>query len=43
VRIKNVGSGRYLTVGTSTGDQYFVPILSQTLNSTWASQRWIVK
>jgi hypothetical protein len=43
VRIKNVGSGRYLTVGTTTGDQYFVPILSQTLNSTWASQRWLVQ
>jgi hypothetical protein len=43
VRFKNVGSGRYLTVGTTTGDQYFVPILSQTLNSGWASQRWIVQ
>jgi hypothetical protein len=43
VRLKNVGSGRYLTVGTTTGDPYFAPILSQTLNSTWASQRWIVQ
>ena len=45
VRFRNVGTGRYLTVGNYTGsDPYFAPILSQSLsNQNWASQRWIVQ
>jgi len=43
VRFKNVGSYRYLTVGNYNGDPYYAPILSQTLNQGWASQRWLVQ
>jgi hypothetical protein len=44
VRFRNVGTGRYLTVGNYTGsDPYFAPIYSQTLNTTWASQRWFIQ
>jgi hypothetical protein len=44
VRFRNVGTGRYLTVGNYSGDPYFAPILSQSLsNQNWASQRWVVE
>jgi hypothetical protein len=44
VRFRNVGSGRYLTVGNYTGtDPYYAPIYSQSLNTSWASQRWFVQ
>ena len=45
VRFRNVGTGRYLTVGNYTGsDPYFAPIVSQSLsNQNWASQRWVVQ
>jgi hypothetical protein len=44
VRIRNVGSSRYLTVGNYNGDPYYAPILSQSLsNQNWASQRWVVQ
>jgi hypothetical protein len=43
-RFRNLGSGRYLTVGNYTSDPYFAPIVAQSLsNQNWASQRWIVK
>jgi len=44
-RFRNVGTGRYLTVGNYTGsDPYYAPIISQTLsNQNWASQRWVVQ
>lgn len=43
VRLKNLWSGRYLTIGdvTSTDpDRNYAPIFSQALNTTWSSQRW---
>jgi hypothetical protein len=44
VRFRNVGSGKYLTVGNYTSDPYFAPIVSQTLSAqNWASQRWLVQ
>lgn len=44
VRFRNLGtSNRYLTVGTNTSDPYFVPITSQTLSSSSASQRWLIQ
>ena len=44
VRFRNVGSGRYLTVGNYTSDPYFAPMFSQTLSAqNWASQRWVVQ
>ena len=44
VRLKNVGSARYLTVGNYTTDPYFAPMYSQSLsNLNWASQRWVIE
>lgn len=44
VRFRNVGTGRYLTVGNYNGDPYFAPIYSQSLsNQNWASQRWVIE
>ena len=44
VRLRNVGSGRYLTVGNYTTDPYFAPMYSQSLsNLNWASQRWVIQ
>jgi hypothetical protein len=44
VRLKNVGTGRYLTVGNYTTDPYFAPMYSQSLsNQNWASQRWVIQ
>jgi hypothetical protein len=43
-RLRNIGSGRYLTVGNYTNDPYFAPIYSQSLsNQNWASQRWLLQ
>ena len=44
VRLRNVGTGRYLTVGNYTSDPYFAPMYSQSLsNLNWASQRWVIQ
>jgi len=44
VRFRNVGSGRYLTVGNYTTDPYYAPIISQSLSTqNWASQRWVIQ
>ncbi|HYQ42522.1 MAG TPA: RICIN domain-containing protein [Polyangiaceae bacterium] len=44
VRLKNVASARYLTVGNYTTDPYYAPIYSQSLSSqNWTSQRWLVQ
>jgi len=44
VRFRNLGtSNRYLTVGTNTADPYYVPITSTALNSSSASQRWLIQ
>jgi hypothetical protein len=45
VRFRNLGTGRYLTVGNYTGsDPYFAPVISQSYsNQNWASQRWFVQ
>jgi hypothetical protein len=46
VRLKNVFSGKYLTMADpknypSTPD--YLPVLSQGLNTSWTSQRWVMQ
>ena len=43
-RLRNIGSGRYLTVGNYTSDPYYAPMYSQSLsNQNWTSQRWLIQ